>query len=84
MSSIVVIILFAFYQSSFPGEHSLLGAVSSLSEPEDDRGGQAASEEEELAAGGVLCRRYDAQHWSPRGLIQVNIHFVLKNACAGS
>lgn len=74
----MVIILFASYQCSCPGERSLLGAVSSLSELKEDRGGTAASGEEKLTAGGLLCRRNDAQHRSPRALIQVNIHIALK------
>lgn len=78
MPPITILVQLLCHQYGYPGEQSLLGAVSSLSGTGDDGRGVAEEEEEELPPGGLLRHHYLAQHWSPRSLLQViNGHTIL-------
>ncbi len=71
MSPITILLQLLHHQYGDPGEHALLGAVSTGSSSGADGGGVAEEEEEELPPGGLLRHHHGAQRRSPYSLLQV-------------
>ena len=72
MSPIMILLQQLTQQCGRPGEHALLGTVSSASCTGDDGRWVAEEKEEELPLGGILHRHHAAQYRSPLCLLQVN------------